>query len=82
MSQKSVGAIERGERNITFNGMFKISKGLGVETYQLFFFQYPGLKPKADLAVEEVLSQFKTASPDRKELIFDIISAVLSHQEK
>ena len=45
LDYKYVGAIERGERNITIDNVEKIARGLGVETHQLFLFTVPAELP-------------------------------------
>lgn len=82
ISQKSLSAIERGDRNITFNGILKIAEGLKVEMCQLFFFQYPGLKPKSEIASEEIFKFMNTASAQKKELVYSIIQTIFNFQDE
>ena len=47
MDYKYLGAIERGEKNLTLANVEKIAKGLGVEVYQLFLFSLKGMQPES-----------------------------------
>lgn len=53
MDYKYLGAIERGEKNLTLTNVEKIAKGLGIEAYQLFIFSLKGRQ------LEEKITEIK-----------------------
>ena len=59
MDYKYLGAIERGEKNLTLANVEKIAKGLGVEVYQLFLFSLKGMQPEeriTEIKIKDLLN--------------------------
>jgi transcriptional regulator with XRE-family HTH domain len=79
MDAKSMGAIERGERNITLDNVSKIARGLGVELLQLFLFDARGVKVEEEVAEERILDALRTSPPKRKLMILGVLSEILRH---
>lgn len=78
MDTKSLGAIERGERNVTLENVSKISKGLNVEIQQLFLFAAKALRPDEEVSEEKILDAIRVASPSKKALMLGILNEVLA----
>ena len=81
MDSKSLGAIERGERNVTIDNVAKLARGLGVELHQLFLFEAKGLLAAEEITETKLLDLVKTAPPKRKTLALAILGEVLNHEE-
>lgn len=82
MKYKYLGLIERGKKNLTFDFIEKIAKGLDVELYQLFLFKKEfELKIKEELKEEEIDAIFEQCSEGTKIKLLPIIKAVLSLHE-
>jgi len=77
MEYKYLGAIERGEKNLTINNIEKIAKGFGIEAHQLFLFDFEGLKPKEKVTEEKIESILKSCNKETKEILLNIIYWVL-----
>ncbi|MCE9582093.1 MAG: helix-turn-helix domain-containing protein [Planctomycetes bacterium] len=81
MDSKSMGAIERGERNVTIDNVAKLARGLGVEMHQLFLFDARGIQPAEEVSEQRILDLVKTAPGRRKTLALAILGEVLNHQD-
>ncbi len=56
---KYLGAIERGEKNLTLVNIEKIAKGLGIEVYQLFLFSLKGVQTEektTEIKIKDLLN--------------------------
>jgi transcriptional regulator with XRE-family HTH domain len=74
LDYKYVGAIERGERNITLDNIEKIAVGFGLEAHQLFLFS----ATKAEVSDERISEAkirdlLKQSDADRKQLMWRIL---------
>ena len=76
MEYKHLGAIERGEKNVTINNIEKIAGGLGVEPYQLFLFSLGELKPEADIDRDKVVDLIDTIPEKARPSLLKIIQLV------
>lgn len=81
MDSKSLGAIERGERNVTIDNVAKLARGLGVELHQLFLFEAKGVVAAEEITESKLLDLVKTAPQKRKTLALAILGEVLNHEE-
>jgi transcriptional regulator with XRE-family HTH domain len=81
MDSKSLGAIERGERNVTIDNVAKLARGLGVELHQLFLFETKGLAAAEEVTETKLLDLVKTAPPRKKSLALAILGEVLNHED-
>ena len=59
-----VGAIERGEQNVSLKNIAKIAQALGVEVGEFFPFTPKDVKDKIDTIKDEVLEVFLRHSKD------------------
>jgi transcriptional regulator with XRE-family HTH domain len=66
MDMRQLGAIERGERNVTLDNVAKIAEGLGVEIHQLFLFGADGVGTAADAAEGKVMEALKGAGKEKR----------------
>ena len=73
MEYKHLGAIERGEKNVTINNIEKIAHGLDVEPYQLFFFSIEGLKPIPDITRDKIMSLIDTIPEEGRAYLLKIV---------
>jgi len=74
LDYKYVGAIERGERNITLDNVEKIAIGFGLEAHQLFLFsaevEEVSEERMTDEKIQDLLEQ---GTPERKQLMWRIL---------
>ncbi|MBU1134756.1 MAG: helix-turn-helix transcriptional regulator [Candidatus Omnitrophica bacterium] len=59
MDYKYLGAIERGEKNLTLTNIERIAKGLGIEIYQLFLFSLKGVQTEektTEIKIKDLLN--------------------------
>ncbi|MBT4511168.1 MAG: helix-turn-helix transcriptional regulator [Chloroflexi bacterium] len=74
LDYKYVGAIERGERNITIDNVEKIAAGLGLEAHQLFLFSAVAEEmPEERVTDEKIQDLLEQGTPDRKQLMWRIL---------
>ena len=81
MDYKYLGAVERGERNITIDNIEKIAKGFGVEAYQLFLFSLATQQLSQIVTEEKVGDIVKHCSQSKKQLILRIIAEIARWEE-
>lgn len=76
MNYRYVGAIERGEVNVTADSIERIAEGLAVPPYRLFLFS-PSEKRRTDEEItdEQLRTLLSRSSPEIKELIVQVIRA-------
>ncbi len=77
MEYKYLGAIERGEKNLTINNIEKIAKGFGIEAHQLFLFNFEGLKIRERVTEEKIEDILNSCSKETKEVLLNIIYWVI-----
>ncbi|NUN50557.1 MAG: helix-turn-helix transcriptional regulator [Candidatus Brocadiae bacterium] len=82
MDTKSLGAIERGERNVTLENVAKIARGLGVELRQLFLFDGKGPASAEDMAEDALIDALKTLSPRKKLLLRGLVNEVVNFPDR
>jgi len=59
MDYKYLGAIERGEKNLTLANIEKIAKGLSVDAHQLFLFSLKKVQPEektTEIKIKDLLN--------------------------
>lgn len=74
MDYRYVGAIERGEVNITADNIERITNGFGILAYQLF--QFSAEEKKLDeeaVSEEQIREMLQTASPEVKAVLVQIM---------
>ena len=78
MDYRYVGAIERGEVNLTADNIEKIAKGFGIPAYQLFLFsaEEQSLDEEA-VSEEQVREMLQAASPEVKRALVGIMRVVV-----
>ncbi len=69
MDYKYLGAIERGEKNLTLANIEKIAKGLGVETHQLFLFSLKKTQPEEKTTEIKIKDLFKMCGEKEKNFL-------------
>lgn len=74
---KYLGAIERGEKNLTLANIEKIAKGLGVEIYQLFLFSLKGIQPEEKIAEIKTKDLLNMCNDKEKKFVLRIIQGFL-----
>jgi transcriptional regulator with XRE-family HTH domain len=77
MDYKYLGAIERGEKNLTIENIAKIAKGLGVEPYELFLFHEEEFRGEEKLTEDKIKDILKNAPLKKKKLLLKIIQLIL-----
>lgn len=82
MEYKYLGAIERGEKNITINNIEKIANGFGIAPYQLFLFSLQGLKPEVKVTEEKIKDLLRLCNNNLKENILSIMQIFLESNNK
>ena len=79
LDSKYLGAIERGERNITLDNVEKIAAGFGVEAHQLFLFSAPaGGVPEERMTEAKIRDVFKQSDAGRKQLMWRVLRELAS----
>ena len=76
MNYRYVGAVERGEVNVTTDNVERIAEGLGIPPYRLFLFS-PSEKRRSDeeMTDEHLRAMLRRAGPEVKELIGHVLQA-------
>lgn len=69
MDYKYLGAIERGEKNLTLTNIERIAKGLGVEVYQLFLFSLKGVQPEERITEVKIKDLLKMCDDREKKFL-------------
>jgi len=73
MDYKYLGAIERGEKNLTLTNIEKISKGLGIETYQLFLFSLKSVQTEEETTEIKIKDLFNMCNDKEKDFLLRIM---------
>ncbi len=69
MDYKYLGAIERGEKNLTLTNIERIAKGLGIEVYQLFLFSLKGVQPEEKITEVKIKDLLKMCNDKEKKFL-------------
>jgi transcriptional regulator with XRE-family HTH domain len=77
MDYKYLGAIERGEKNLTIENIGKIAQGLGVEPYELFLFHEENFKKEEEIVEDKIKDILKNIPFKKKKLVLKIIQLIL-----
>ena len=78
LDYKYLGAIERGERNITLDNIEKIAAGFGVEAHQLFLFSADsGEVPAERITEAKIRDLLKQSDAGRKQLMWRVLREVV-----
>ena len=74
LDYKYVGAVERGERNITLDNIEKLAVGLGVEAQQLFLFtRTAGVVAEERITEAKIRDLLKQSDANRKQLMWRVL---------
>ena len=73
LDYKYLGAVERGERNVTIDNVEKLAAGFGVEVQQLFLFSQAGELPDKHLTEAKLRDLLKHADTGRKQLMLRVL---------
>ncbi len=77
MDYRYVGALERGEVNISSDNIEKVAVGIGVKPYQLFLFSMEDKKRgEADFSEEQIRGVLDSASTETREVLLKIVKEV------
>ena len=76
LDYKYVGAIERGERNVTIDNVEKIAAGLDVEAHQLFLFEEPAELPADRVTEAKIRDLLEHADDERKALMWRVLREI------
>ena len=76
LDYKYVGAVERGERNITIDNVEKIAAGLGVEAHQLFLFTARGELSEERVNAAKIRDLLEHANDERKALMWRVLREI------
>ena len=77
LDYKYLGAIERGEKNLTLANIEKIAKGLGVEVYQLLLFSVKGIQPEEKVNEIKIQDLLNMCADKEKQFVLHIIQGFL-----
>ncbi len=69
-----LGAVERGERNLTIDNIEKIARGFRMEPYKFFIFQSELLTKEPDMTKEQILDIIKTLPDKKRKKILQIVA--------
>ena len=70
-----LGAVERGERNLTVDNIEKIARGFRLQPYQLFMFQFKSVVDEPTITQEKIFDIIKNTSGKKKKQILLIVRA-------
>lgn len=70
---KYLGAIERGEKNLTLANIEKIAKGLGVDVHQLFLFSLKRAQPEEKTTEIKIKDLLKMCDDKEKRFLLQTI---------
>jgi len=73
LDYKHLGAIERGEKNLTIEN---IAVGLKVCPYQLFLFSQEDIKPGKDETLEKIIDLLHTTPEETRPYLLKIVQLV------
>ena len=77
-----IGAIERGERNLSLDSIEKIAKGLDIDVKELFIFQPTTLPSQYEIIILEIIELIKKGDNKTIEIISRALKEVLEWQKK
>lgn len=77
LDYKYLGAIERGEKNLTLVNIEKIAKGLGVEIFQLFLFSLKGIQTEEKLKEIKIKDLLNMCNDKEKRFVLRVIQGFL-----
>lgn len=69
-----LGAVERGERNLTIDSIERIAKGFDLEPFHFFIFPKDMLVEQLDFTQEQVLGFMEDMSESKRKIILQIIA--------
>lgn len=77
MDYKYIGAVERGERNVTIDNVERIVRALRVEPYEAFLFSLK--EGRREVVTDEVLAAdlIRDAGPSARPLLVSVLNDVL-----
>lgn len=76
LDYKYLGAIERGERNITIDNVQKIADGLGFDPHQLFLFSTKGELSSEKVTEAKIRDLLKQSDAETKELMWRVLREI------
>ncbi len=68
-----IGAVERGERNLTIDNIEKIAKGFNIEPYKLFISQPKVKVEEPNLTKEQILEILENIPKEKREKLLQIL---------
>ncbi len=77
-----IGAIERGERNLSLDSIEKIAKGLNIEVKELFTFPPTTLPSQHEIIILEIIELIKKGDNKTIEIISKALKEVLEWQKE
>lgn len=77
-----IGAIERGERNLSLDSIEKITNGLNIEIKELFTFPPTTLPSQYEIIISEIIELIKKGDNKTIEIISKALKEVLEGQKK
>ncbi|MDD5505920.1 MAG: helix-turn-helix transcriptional regulator [Candidatus Omnitrophica bacterium] len=77
MDYKYLGAIERGEKNLTLTNIEKISRGLGIEPYQLFLFSLKNVQTEEETAEIKIKDLLNMCDGKGKEFLLRVMQGFI-----
>ena len=76
MDYKYLGAIERGEKNLTIENIKKISIGFNIEPYQLFLFSNKIAKDEEGVAEDKIKDILENITKEKKNAFLKIMQII------
>ena len=81
LDYKYLGAIERGEKNLTIDNIEKIAKGFGIDACQLFLFSLKDVMPEEEITEEKIQDLLDKCDDKAKKFILLIAQAAAQLRE-
>jgi len=76
LDYKYLGAVERGERNLTIDNVQKVADGLGLDAHQLFLFTEKGEQSSEKVTEAKIRDLLKQSDSERKELMLRVLREI------
>ena len=81
LDYKYLGAIERGEKNLTIDNIEKIAKGFAIDACQLFLFSLKDVMSEKEITEEKIQDIFDKCDDKAKKFILLIAQAAAQLRE-
>ena len=76
LDYKYLGAVERGERNLSIDNVEKIATGLEIEAHDLFLFTEPAELPAEQVTEARIRDLLQNTDPASRDLMWRVLREI------